>query len=307
MCCKNDIPVVTVVTASDEKNPSEHDSFMDLMLDDGFKRTFGEESGKTLFIGLLNVVIPGVNIVDLSYIQNQSHNFGRDTKRSIYDVQCELSDGTKIIVEVQRSLQDDYRERALYYGSMPIAEQTKIGADGYRLLPVYVVSFVNFDISHSEKWRPKIRSEYRLTEVGGSDQMTDRLTFIYVELGRFNKNISTECLTFEEKLYFCLKYIYQLNARPENFDDAYFVKLFERASVIRLTAKEHEDYIRAMTTETDIKSRIASARRQGQKEGREEGEVCKARETAAKMKNDGIPVDLICKYSGLPAEAVREL
>jgi predicted transposase/invertase (TIGR01784 family) len=45
----------------------------------------------------------------------------------------------------------------------------------------------------------------------------------------------------------------------------------------------------------------------GRKEGREEGERKKAIETAKKMKNDGVEINIIMKYTGLNKKDIEKL
>ena len=49
------------------------------------------------------------------------------------------------------------------------------------------------------------------------------------------------------------------------------------------------------------------AKEEGLAEGRAEGERDKALESARRMKADGMPAELIAKYTGLPLEAVNSL
>ena len=175
---------------------------IDLRIDYGFKKVFGTDENKRLTIGMLRAILPEKDIVDLTFIQNQADVFGNDAKKSVYDIHCTLGDGSRVIVEIQQTQQHHFKERVLYYGSMPISNQIKTGAD-YGMEQVIVVSFVTFDMPHGEKWDEKVRTHYRLREVHGEDEMTDRLEFVFIELGRMNKS-AAECETFEEK-YLCLK------------------------------------------------------------------------------------------------------
>lgn len=280
--------------------------YIDLLMDDGFKQVFGNDGGKKLMIGLLNAVLPGKNIVDLSYLPNQAQHFGSDTKKSVYDVKCELADGSEIIVEVQRSPQDRFMERALYYGSMPIAKQVISGND-YMLHPVYIVAFIDFQLNHSKSWTPKYETEYRLIEHGSGDPMTDKLSFTFVELGRFNKRLE-DCEDFKEKLYFCLKNMNSLKEAPaELVKEEYFNSLFEYSALNRLTGEELIEYVKAMTTERDKACQIAYAHDKGVEEGLAKGEARGIAKVAKSMLSNGLPVESIAEMTGLTIEQVLAL
>lgn len=46
---------------------------------------------------------------------------------------------------------------------------------------------------------------------------------------------------------------------------------------------------------------------EGKAEGKAEGELEALRRTAKKMKADGVPTDVISKYTGLPQKEIKEL
>lgn len=103
--------------------------YIDLMFDRGFKRVFGKEANKDVLIAFLNQVIPDKVIADLKFINIENEGLASDSKKSFFDVQCTIDDGSTIIVEVQRSNQPYFKERVLYYASLPILRQLEAGAD----------------------------------------------------------------------------------------------------------------------------------------------------------------------------------
>ena len=78
-----------------------------------------------------------------------------------------------------------------------------------------------------------------------------------------------------------------------------FKLLFNSAELANFTADERAKYQLDMTTERDIKNQIEYAR----DEGREEG----IRLSALNMLKDNLPVDTICRYTGLSEEEVEAL
>ena len=56
-----------------------------------------------------------------------------------------------------------------------------------------------------------------------------------------------------------------------------------------------------------IKEGEERGKQEGRQEGREEGERKKAIETAKKMKNDGVEINIIMKYTGLSREEIEKL
>jgi predicted transposase/invertase (TIGR01784 family) len=60
-------------------------------------------------------------------------------------------------------------------------------------------------------------------------------------------------------------------------------------------------------TEQRYEKGIQKGKIEGKIEGKKEGEKAKAKETARKMLADGMPIDMIAKYSGLSVLQVKEL
>ena len=113
--------------------------------DFGFKWLFGTEKNKAILIDFLNALFDGMEIVeDLEYRQNEHLEAGPEDRHVIFDVYCETESGKKIIVEMQNSYQQFYKDRSIYYASIPIHEQGLRGAWNFELNAVYVVSIMNF-------------------------------------------------------------------------------------------------------------------------------------------------------------------
>lgn len=145
--------------------------------------------------------------------------------------------------------------------------------------------------------------------------MTDKLSFTFVELGRFNKRLE-DCKDFKEKLYFCLKNMNSLKEAPEELvKDEYFNSLFEYSALNRLTGEELIEYVKAMTTERDKACQIAYAHDKGVEEGIAQGiakgeaqGIAKAQVQIAKsMLSNGLPVESIAEMTGLTKEQVLAL
>ena len=90
--------------------------FVDLLDDLGFKHVFCRDANKDILIAFLNEVIPDRVIVDLIHIRNEQTPLDPGTKASVFDLYCETSDGSRIVVELQNKPQMDFVDRAIYYG-----------------------------------------------------------------------------------------------------------------------------------------------------------------------------------------------
>ena len=95
----------------------------------------------------------------------------------------------------------------------------------------------------------------------------------------------------------------QLDARPDELAEDFFIRLFHSAELAGFTEADREKYDKDMTTELDKIAQLDYAREEGRVEGREKEKI----ETAKKMLEDGLDADLICRYTGLSIEEIQKL
>lgn len=296
--------------------------YADLLDDDVFKLVFGRESSKEVMIEFLNLVIDDRIIIDLDFMDKEMKTVDRDKKNSTYDMFCRTDDGSRIIVEVQRRKQPFYPERALYYSTFQIQNQVDAGASNYDFLPVYVINILNFNLDVN-KGNPEVKTIYRLYERNAHTSLTDRLTFIFIELRKFDKTISELTGNILEGIYFCLKHISSLTERPESLRHDIFRKIFEVSELMNMDSAIRQKVIEKMTTERDLKNQmdwalkeaieeglaegIAKGRVEGRAEGRAEGINETRLEIAKRMLNKGMQEEEVADLTALTLEELRSL
>ena len=305
--------------------------YADLLDDDVFKLVFGRESTKDVMIEFLNQVIPDRKIADLEFIDKEMHPVERDSKGSVYDMFCKTDDGSRIIVEVQRRKQPFYPERALYYSTFQIQRQVEAGAEAYDFLPVYVVNILDFQIDKDSSCCGKFRSVYRLYEEDSHRLLTDRVTFIFIELPKFTKTLDELDGNVLEGMLFCFKNMSILDDRPEVLDHQIFAKIFEVSELYNMDKETRDKVLHKMTTERDLRNQMAYARKEaieeglaegraegrvegraegraeGRVEGRAEGRAEGVMEVARRMLAAGMDRVVIAEMTGLSIGKIEEL
>ena len=240
--------------------------YADLLNDEVFKLVFGRESTKDVMIEFLNQVILDRKILDLEFIDKEMHPIERDAKGTVYDMFCKTDDGSRIIVEVQRRKQPFYPERALYYSTFQIQRQVEAGAEYYDFLPVYVVSILDF-VMDDDPQSNVVRTAYRLYEDNSHKLLTDRVTFIFIELPKFKKTVEELDGNILEGMYFCFKNMPELENRPEVLDHHVFTKIFDVTELYNMDQDTRDKVLDNMTTERDLKNQMIYAREEGREEG----------------------------------------
>ena len=127
------------------KNEAFEERYLNLLTDFGFHKIFGTESNKDLLIDFLNQVIKEEgHIVDIKYLNpEQLGDFEMDRK-AIFDIFCITEKEEYFIVEMQKASQAFFRDRSLYYASLPIQKQAPQGDWNFRLNTVYFVAILDF-------------------------------------------------------------------------------------------------------------------------------------------------------------------
>ena len=240
--------------------------YADLLNDEVFKLVFGRESTKDVMIEFLNQVILDRRILDLEFIDKEMHPVERDAKGTVYDMFCKTDDGSRIIVEVQRRKQPFYPERALYYSTFQIQRQVEAGAEYYDFLPVYVVSILDF-MMDDDPQSNAVRTAYRLYEDNSHKLLTDRVTFIFIELPKFTKTVDELDGNILEGMYFCFKNMAELESRPEVLDHHVFTKIFDVTELYNMDQDTRDKVLDNMTTERDLRNQMIYARGEGREEG----------------------------------------
>ena len=191
-----------------------------------------------------------------------------------------------------------------------------------RLFPTdisWILSILNFTLPELEG-EENVLSTFRLKELNTGRELSNKYTFVFIELGKFNKQLhQLDKSNILEGFYYCLKHMSKLQERPLELQQEIMARLFEAARVAALQPEEFEEYIVTMVTERDIKNYISYATEQGKKEGlaegiaigkaegKVEGEAEGIQKTARNLKAKGISVELIMECTGLSAEEVENL
>ena len=195
---------------------------------------------------------------------------------------------------------------------------------------VYVISILNFNLDENAG-NPNVRTTFRLYEEKAHSLLTDKVTFIFLELTKFRKELNELDGNILEGMYFCFKNMAFLKERPEILKHDVFRKIFEVSELLNMDDETRSKVLEKMTTERDLRNQMAYARQQaieegkaeglakgleegrekglaqGRAEGRAEGQQEAKLEIARKFKELGIDEQTIITATGLDAQVVADL
>ena len=285
------------------------EKYINPFTDYGFKKLFGEEPNKDLLLDFLNELLKEQEgeIKEISYLPAEKLPISQGDRKAVFDIYCTNEKGEKFIVEIQKTKQKYFKDRTLYYSTFPIQEQAIVGQDwDFKLKNVYLIAILDFVFDEDKNQAEKFRYNVKLSDIETKKVFYEKLTFVYLEMPKFNKT-EKELETKFHKWLFVLKNLNKLDRIPVELKENIFLKLFETAEIAKLDKAEFRKYQESLNAYRDIKNSVDTARGEGKGEGKVEGKVEGKTEIAYEMIKDNEPIDKIKKYTGLSEEEINKL
>jgi predicted transposase/invertase (TIGR01784 family) len=272
------------------------EKYINPFTDFGFKKLFGEEVNKDLLIDFLNELLREKQgeIVDLTYMKTEQLGTTDLDRKAIFDLYCQNEKGEKFIVELQKSKQNFFKDRTLYYSTFPIREQAKRADWNYELKAVYTIAILDFVFEEDKHEPDKYRYDIQLTDIETQKIFYDKLTFIYLEMPKFNKSVDELTTRFDKWLY-VLKNLNKLERIPEELREKIFKKLFKTAEIAKFNPEQVNSYEDSLKYYRDIKNSLDTAR--------EEGKI----EVAINLLKNGVDIQIIKNSTGLSKAEIENL
>lgn len=279
--------------------------------DYGFKLLFGTEPNKDITLELVNALLQGKEVIrSLTLLPPEQLGDTRDDRRSVFDIYCENEQGDKIIIEMQKADQQWFKDRSVYYSSFPIRSQGEKGRWRFGLKAVYTIGILDFVFDEDKDDKEYYHHVVKLMDVNKKEVFYDKLTYIYLEMPKFQKT-EAELETMADKWLYALKNLPRLLERPAALQERIFKKFFDVAEIGNLSKEEYAKYFESEKIYYDndgaIRTAEAKGRAEGRAEGLAEGERKKALEVAKRMKAKGMSASDIAELTHLDEEDVYAL
>ncbi|XCN73421.1 MAG: Rpn family recombination-promoting nuclease/putative transposase [Candidatus Electrothrix aestuarii] len=282
--------------------------YINLFTDYGFKKIFGEEPNKNLLLDFLNELLKEEQgeIRDLTYLKTEQLGDTDIDRKAIFDLYCENERGEKFIVELQKSKQNFFKDRALYYSTFPIREQAERGDWNFKLKAVYTVAILDFVFDEDKNQPEKYRYDVKLSDIETNKVFYDKLTFIYLEMPKFTKELDELTTRFDKWLY-VIRNLNRLEKLPETLREEVFEQLFASAEIARFTPEQVLSYEKSLKYYRDMKNSLDTAFEEGIEEGKEIGIAENQRKTAIIGLKQGLDKKIIADLTGLPIEEIEKI
>ncbi|MFN8436199.1 MAG: Rpn family recombination-promoting nuclease/putative transposase [Cytophagales bacterium] len=250
------------------------EKYINPFTDYGFKKLFGEEPNKDLLLDFLNELLHEEQgrIVSLNFLKSEHLGTTELDRKAIFDLYCENEKGEKFIVELQKSKQNFFKDRTVYYSTFPIREQAQKADWNYELKAVYTIAILDFVFEADQHESHKFRYDVKLSDIETKKVFYDKLTFIYLEMPKFNKTVE-ELETRFDKWLFVLRNLNKLDRIPEKLKEQIFDKLFETAEIAKFTPEQIRSYEDSLKYYRDLKNSLDTAKEEGYEQGYEQGKA----------------------------------
>ncbi|MBR5704181.1 MAG: PD-(D/E)XK nuclease family transposase [Bacteroidales bacterium] len=278
-----------------------------ILNDDAFKIIILAPGNERLLTKIIQLLIPDLHITGLRFNDKEQHGLVVSDKNVNFDLLCTTDDERQFIVELQSRSNESYADRMLSYATFPIRTQLAAKIDNlrngvaedrmdYTLLPVYVVSLINFKLPHKNDDAlddDGLVSRYSVRNNRNSELMTNALNFVYLEMGRLKagKKEAAKCRTLLEQFAWSVKYMHEVEEIPEGYEDELLKMLYTASELANMPIIKRKEYDDIIMNELDQLIRVNMARDEGRSE--------RNREVALKMKAEGLSSDIIERITGL--------
>lgn len=289
-----------------------------------FKKVFGEH--KDLLISLLNSLLPlpvGREIVSVEYLTSEMIPENPGKKNSIVDVRCTETNGRQFIVEMQMYWTRDFMQRALFNTCKAYSRKPEKGVEYAEIKPVYTLCLVD-DIAFKDQ--EDFYFDYVLTDRSHTYMTIEGIEIILVELPKFMNYKGDREEKFPSRgemrrlAVLWMRFLTEINEETEeapaelmaNEHIAQALEIVRSSCYTDAEMEQMDKYWDAVMCERTLikgsfREGVEKGEAIGRAEGRAEGEINKATAIAQQMKSDGLPIDIIVKYTGLTAEEIITL
>jgi predicted transposase/invertase (TIGR01784 family) len=279
------------------------EKYINPFTDFGFKKLFGEEATKDLLLDFLNAVLheeEGI-ITTLEFSKNEHLGKMEIDRKVVFDIYCTNESGEKFIVEMQKARQTHFKDRSLYYATFPIQEQANAGEWNFQLKAVYSISILDFLLEEKAKTK-KYFHKIKLIDVETNKVFSNKLTFVYIEMPKFEKP-QEELTNRFEKWLFLLKHLPRLQSLPIKMQEKIFKKVMNVAELAKLNREDRAAYEHSLKNYRDLQNVKDTYFLEGILEGEKRGKI----EAALNARKQGLPIDVIMAITQLSEAELKKI
>lgn len=279
-----------------------------IRFDWAIKRLLRNKANFTVLEGFLSELLKEQIEID-SILESEGNQKFENDKYNRVDILVKNSKGELVVVEIQNQNEYDYFHRMAYGTSKVMTEYISVGAPYKDLKKVYSVNIVYFDLGQGEDYiyygrtdfvgihkKDKLKLSDKQLEILGKTEPYEIFPEYYViKVNQFN-DIATS--TLDEWIYYL---------KNNEIKDEFTAQGIGRAKeLLSLDNLSEEELIRYKKYQEELRYSASMA---WTMKVDEEDRIRKneKKQIAKDMKKDGMPLEIIKKYTGLTEEEINSI
>lgn len=249
--------------------------FISPKTDFAFKRIFGSNRSQKILISFLNAIVyDNQNIIQsLEIIDPYNAGYTSTIKDTYLDVRALLDNGSTVIIEMQVLNIEGFEKRVIYNLAKTYGSQLSLRTEQPRLQPFITLIITDFLLFQESG---KMINKFRFKEDTELFNYRDELTLIFLELPKFNKELSA-LETLSDKWIYFLKSAPSLEVIPSSLGEVSEIEAaLNIANRADLNNQELEELHKQEIFIGDRQGEVILAKQEGLKEGEEQGKIQQA-------------------------------
>lgn len=264
-----------------------------------FKTFFSRKGNEEYLIDFLNALLK----IEIEKIEIKEEvnleKLGQEEKGGRLDLQAKLNNGIIVNIEMQIRNKKDIEKRTMVYAGKTISRETKKGAEYKEIKQVIMINILDYEFLGFDEY---ISETVTVLDKHREYEMMKDIKWYFIELPKFRKANPDMNDKINQWLAFIDDYDRGLVNMAEKKN-----KTLEKARIEMNYLTGDEEVKRLVELrekwEMDYNSEIGYAKEEGIEEGKKE----KAIETAQKLKQEGLTIELIMRVTGLTQEEIENL
>ena len=299
-----------------------------ISFDWALKRLLRDKANFDVLEGFLSTLL-NTDIKIHRLLESEGNKDRDDSKMNRVDILAENTAGELLLIEVQGESEYAYFQRILFGASKLVTEYIDSGTNYDNVKKVYSINIVYFDLGQGKDFVYHGKTDFvgihehdvlQLSTFQRQQFGVDEVYQLYPEyyILKVNDFNHWSKVPLEQWIYFL-----STSDIPEDADAPGLKAAREKLLFSQMNREEQAAYRRYLDNRVILADQIFTAkgegrlegraegreegRKEGREEGRKEGQQSEKLRAARKMKNDGMSVDLIAKYTGLTIEQIENL
>lgn len=287
-----------------------HDKYV--RFDWAAKKILRDKSNFCILEGLVTVLLnEPVHIIEL--LESESNQEDPTDKFNRVDIKAKNSKDEIILVEIQLTRELYYLERILYGVAKAITEHIQLGNKYDQVKKVYSISILYFDLGKGEDYVYRGQTVFRGLTKNDTLQITSKEKnaiqmkspeevfpeYYLIRVNAFNKLAENH---LDEWIRYLKDGEIDENTTAPGLQEV--KRKLEYMSMSKSDKLAYDEHINAVMIQNDV---ISTAMKEGKAEGRAEGRAESQREIAQTMKANGMPTEMISKFTKLSLQEIESL